>query len=97
MIRVLHLHRVHNEVFVDSKEMSFLVPCFKGRDVVMERMTIMGIRVPTAIGVGGELLPLNILPTIPNLLILRQCTLHTIRGLYSTLFQEKPPERKLLF
>ena len=67
MIRVLHLHRVHNEVFVDSKEMSFLVPCFKGRDVVMERMAIMGIRVPTAIGVGGELLPLKILPTILEL------------------------------
>ena len=65
---MLHLHRVHNEVFVASKEVSALVPSLKGRDLVIERMAAMGIRVPTAAGVGGQRLPLKIVPTILQLI-----------------------------
>jgi len=65
--RELHLHRVNNEVFVASKEVSALVPTFKGRDLVMDRMAVMGVTVPTA-GVGGQLLPLKVLPSMVQLI-----------------------------
>ena len=64
----LHLHRVQNEVFVASKEVSALVPSFRGRDLAIERIAGMGIWVPTAAGAGGQLLPLKIVPTILQLL-----------------------------
>ena len=63
----LHLHKVNNEVFVASKEVSALVPTFKGRDLVMDRMAVMGVTVPTA-GVGGQLLPLKVLPSMVQLI-----------------------------
>ena len=65
--RVLHLHRVQHEVCVTSKEASALVPSIKGRDLVMDRLAVLGITVPTA-GVGGQLLPLKILPSIVQLI-----------------------------
>ena len=63
----LHFHRSHNEVFVASKEASALVPAFKGRDLVINRLAVMGITVATE-GLGGQLLPLKSLPTILQLI-----------------------------
>ena len=78
---VLHLHKVHNEVFVVSKEVSALVPNFKGRDLVMNRLAVMGIKVPTA-GSGGQLIPLKILPKILQLICPEAVdTVEDIKGL----------------
>ena len=54
-------------MFVASKEASALVPAFKGRDLVMNRLAVMGITVATE-GLGGQLLPLKSLPTILQLI-----------------------------
>ena len=77
----LHLHRVNNEVFVASKEVSALVPSFKGRDLVLDRVAVMGVTVPTA-GVGGRLLPLKMLPSIVQLIYPEAVdTIEDIKGL----------------
>ena len=61
--------------------MSALVPNFKGRDLVMNRLAVMGIKVPTA-GSGGQLISLKILPTILQLICPEAVdTVEDIKGL----------------
>ena len=77
----LHLLKVQNEAFVASKEVSALVPSFKGRDLVMDRLAVMGIAVPTA-GVGGHLLLLKMLPSILQLVCPEEVdTIEDLNGL----------------
>ena len=68
--------------FVMSKDLSALVPSFKGRDLVMDRMAEMGIRVPSAGLELGQLIPLKILPTILQLICPEAVdTIEDIKGL----------------
>ena len=78
---VLHLHKIHNEVFVAGKKVSAMVPGFKGRDLVMDRMAAMGIKVPTA-GLEGQLMPLKIVPSMLQLICPEAVdTIEDIKGL----------------
>merc|ERR1719357_926661 len=62
----LHLRHIDNKVFVAKKEVSALVAGFKGRDLLADRMSRLGIELPTA-GVEDELLPMESLPSILQL------------------------------
>ena len=62
----MHLRHIDNKVFVAKKEVSALVAGFKGRDLLADRMSRLGIELPTA-GVEDELLPIKSLPSILQL------------------------------
>ena len=62
----LHPRHIDNKVFVAKKEVSALVAGFKGRDLLADRMSRLGIELPTA-GVEDELLPMESLPSILQL------------------------------
>ena len=62
----LHLRHIDNKVFVAKKEVSALVAGFKGRDLLADRMSRLGIELPTA-GVEDELLPMESLSSILQL------------------------------
>jgi len=62
----LHLRYIDNKVFVAKKEVSTLVVGFKGRDLLADRMSRLGIELPTA-GVEDELLPMESLSSILQL------------------------------
>ena len=62
----LHLRHIDNKVFVAKKEVSALVAGFKGRDLLADRMSRLGIELPTA-GVEYELLPMESLSAILQL------------------------------
>ena len=62
----LHPRHIDNKVVVAKKEVSALVAGFKGRDLLADRMSRLGIELPTA-GVEDELLPMESLSSILQL------------------------------
>ena len=62
----LHPRHIDNKVFVAKREVSALVTGFKGRDLLADRMSRLGIELPTA-GVEDDLLPIESLSSILQL------------------------------
>jgi len=62
----LHLCHIDNKVYVARKEVSALVAGFKGRDLLADRMSRLGIELSTA-GVEDELTPVESVPSILQL------------------------------
>jgi len=62
----LHPRHIDNKDFVAKKEVSALVAGFKGRDLLADRMSRLGIELPTA-GDEDDMLPMESLPSILQL------------------------------